>query len=58
MVELSLRDKVKSSIGGAIIFLKGEKEKTGGRRPIYTEEELKELYRDKDIEKFPKKSEE
>lgn len=54
---MSLRDKVKNMINSSIIFLKGEKrQKESFIRPLYTKEELHELYNiKKDLEKYPSK---
>lgn len=49
-------DNLKEGLTKTIIFLKGE-EKFQSQPPLYTPEELKELYGiKKDIERFPKKS--
>jgi len=56
---MSLADKVKDGINSAIIFLKGEKKLESSHKPLYTKEELKELYSiKKDREKYPERSEE
>lgn len=49
-----IRKAVDSLIEGVIIFLEGER-KYEERRPLYTREELDELYGiKKDIQRFPK----
>uniref|UniRef100_A0A6M3Y318 Uncharacterized protein n=1 Tax=viral metagenome TaxID=1070528 RepID=A0A6M3Y318_9ZZZZ len=56
---MSLRDKVKDMINSSVIFLKGEKrDQKSFIRPLYTKEELKELYNiKKSLEKFKEKDE-
>lgn len=56
---MSLQDKIKSTFDEVIIFLKGEESPPKSQQPLYTKEELRELYGiKKDIEKYPRKSEE
>ena len=55
---MSLKDKIVDMINEVIVFLKGEEDNPNEPlRPLYTNEELKEMYSiKKDIEKFPKHS--
>lgn len=56
---MSLQEKLKSTFDEVIVFLKGEKSEEKSQIPLYTKEEKKELYNiKKDIDKFPRKSEE
>lgn len=53
---MSLVEKIKESLEEVIIFLKGEDEENKDKQ-LYTDEEMRELYGiKKDIQKFPKKS--
>ena len=57
-IKMSLQDKIKSAFDEVIVFLKGEESSEKPQQPLYTKEELKELYSiRKDIEKYPRKSE-
>lgn len=55
-----VREMLDNILNDVIVFLKGEKrENPFKNQPLYTKEELKQLYGiKKDIEKFPKHGEE
>ena len=56
---MNLQEKLKSTFDNVIIFLKGEESEKKSQIPLYTKEEKRELYNiKKDIERFPKNSEE
>jgi hypothetical protein len=55
-----VRQAIDNLISGAIIWLHGElEEKPDSQPPLYTKEEKDEMFKiKKDIEKFPKRSDE
>lgn len=57
--KMDVREKIDSLKNRVIIWLKGEESEKTFRRPLYTKEELHEFYNiKKELDKFPRKSEE